>query len=91
MPNQRSILREGTIAGLLGAAAVAIWFLIFDTLRGKPFLTPAILGSAVFYGVKDPTGLDPTLGPVLGYTVLHGLAFIAFGIVAASLMAVSER
>jgi len=91
MPNQRSILREGTIAGLLGAAAVAIWFLIFDTLRGRPFLTPAILGSAVFYGVKDPTGLDPSLGPVLGYTILHGLAFIAFGIVAATFIAVSER
>jgi hypothetical protein len=91
MANERSILREGTIAGLLGAATVALWFLIFDALRGKPFLTPALLGSAVFYGVRDPTGVDPALGPILGYTVLHGLAFIAFGIVAATFIAVSER
>ena len=91
MPNQRSVLREGTIAGLLGAATVAVWFLVFDILRGRPFLTPALLGSAVFYGVKDPTGLDPTLGPILGYTILHGLAFIAFGVVAATFIAVSER
>ncbi|HEV8144266.1 MAG TPA: hypothetical protein VGQ77_15500, partial [Methylomirabilota bacterium] len=62
MPNQRSVLREGTIAGLLGAATVAIWFLIFDVLRGKPFLTPALLGSAVFHGLRDPTGIDPALG-----------------------------
>src|SRR5438477_10496574 len=91
MPNQRSVLREGTIAGLLGAATVAVWFLIFDALRGKPFLTPTLLGAAVFYGVKDPTGLDPALGPILGYTIVHGLAFIAFGVVAAAFIAWSER
>jgi hypothetical protein len=91
MPNQRSVLREGAIAGLLGAATVAVWFLIFDALRGKPFLTPTLLGAAVFYGVKDPTGLDPAFGPILGYTILHGLAFIAFGVVAAAFIAVSER
>ena len=38
-----------------------------------------------------PTGLDPAVGPILGYTVLHGLAFIAFGVIAASLMAMSDR
>jgi hypothetical protein len=90
MPNQRSVLREGTIAGLLGAATVAIWFLIFDVLRGKPFLTPALLGSAVFHGLRDPTGIDPALGPILGYTILHGLAFIAFGVVVAAFIALSE-
>ena len=31
------------------------------------------------------------VGPILGYTVLHGLAFIAFGVVAATMMAMSER
>src|SRR5438046_9967014 len=77
MPTQRSVLREGTIAGLLGAATVAVWFLIFDALRGKLFLTPTLLGAAVFYGVKDPTGLDPALGPILGYALVHGLAFRA--------------
>ena len=91
MPAERSVLREGTIAGLLGAATVALWFLVFDALRGKPFLTPTALGTAVFYGVKDPTGLDPSFGPIAGYTVLHGLLFIAFGIVAAAFIALSER
>jgi hypothetical protein len=88
---ERSILREGIVAGLIGAAVVAVWFLVFDVARGQPFLTPGLLGSAVFQGVTDPAGVRPTLGNVLGYTIIHGLAFIAFGIVAASLMAVSER
>jgi hypothetical protein len=88
---QRSVLREGVIGGLLGAATVAVWFLVFDTARGKPFLTPSLLGSAVFAGIRDPTGVEPALGPILGYTLLHGLAFLAFGVVAAALIDASER
>src|SRR5881397_3111148 len=90
-PAQRSVLREGIVAGLIGAAVVAVWFLAFDILRGRPFLTPGLLGAAVFQGVTNPAGVEPTFGNVLGYTIVHGLAFIAFGVVAASLMAVSER
>ena len=90
-PGERSVVREGIVAGLIGAAVVALWFFVFDLVRGKPFLTPTLLGSMVFFGVKTPVGLDPAIGPILGYTVLHGLAFIAFGIVAATMMAMSER
>jgi hypothetical protein len=88
---QTSVLREGVVAGCIGAAVVALWFLVFDLARGKPLLTPALLGSAVFYGVDTPTGIEISPGPILGYTILHGLAFIAFGVVAASLMAAAER
>jgi hypothetical protein len=87
----RSVLREGIVAGVIGAAVVAIWFFVFDLVRGRPFLTPTLLGSFVFYGVHTPVGLTPSLGPILGYTVLHGLAFIAFGVMAATMMAMSER
>jgi hypothetical protein len=90
-PAQRSILREGVVAGLIGAAVVAVWFLLFDIARGRPFLTPGLLGAATFQGVTNPIGLEPTVANVLGYTLIHGLAFLAFGVVAASLMAVSER
>jgi hypothetical protein len=90
-PGERSVVREGIVAGLIGAAVVAIWFFVFDLMRGKPFITPTLLGSMVFFGVKTPVGLEPALGPIVGYTILHGLAFIAFGIVAATMMAMSER
>src|SRR5256885_13691303 len=90
-PARESILREGIFAGLIGAAVVAVWFLLFDLWRGQPFLTPGLLGAAVFQGVTDPTGVHPAVGNVVGYTIIHGLAFIAFGVVAASLMAVRER
>src|SRR3972149_2883913 len=77
-PVQRSGMRGGIVPGLLGAAVVAIWFLIFDLGRGKPLLTPGLLGAAVFQGVTNPIGLEITPGNVLGYTLLHGLAFVAF-------------
>jgi hypothetical protein len=87
----RSVLREGIVAGLIGAAVVALWFFVFDLFRGRPFLTPTLLGSLVFQGVNTPIGMEARIGPIVGYTILHGLAFVAFGIVAAALMAVSER
>lgn len=89
MTGERSVLREGIIAGLIGAAIVAVWFFVFDIARGRPFLTPGILGAFVFSG--PDASLTPALGPILGYTVLHGLAFVAFGVVAATMMAMSER
>jgi hypothetical protein len=88
---ERSILKEGIVAGLIGAATVAVWFFVFDLLRGRPFLTPGVLGAFVFYGGNTAVGAEPALGPILGYTVLHGLAFIAFGVMAATIMAMSER
>ena len=87
----RSVLREGIVAGLIGAVVVAVWFFVFDILRGRPFLTPGLLGATVFHGPNSPAGLEPAFGPIVGYTILHGLAFIAFGVIAASIMAASER
>src|ERR687892_97720 len=86
-----SIVREGAVAGVIGAAVVALWFLVFDIARGRPLLTPALLGAAFFLGADAPADLEVRLGPVLGYTLLHGLAFVAFGIIAASVIAATER
>jgi hypothetical protein len=88
---QPSVLREGVIAGVVGAAVVALWFLVFDIARGRPFFTPSLLGAAVFYGVRTPEGISVAAGPIIGYTILHVCAFVAFGVVAASVIAVSER
>lgn len=86
-----SVLREGVIAGLIGAATVALWFFVLDLARGMPLFTPSRLGAAVFYGANNPLGLQRAIVPVLGYTVLHALAFIAFGVVAATMIVAIER
>lgn len=91
MPEEQPVLRDGVIAGLIGAAVVAVWFLIFDIARGRPLLTPALLGSAVFQGITDPSQVIVSAGPILFYTLLHGVAFVGFGVVAASLILAAER
>lgn len=88
---ERSVLREGVIAGVIGAATVALWFLIYDAWRGRPLFTPALLGATIFQGVGNPSRIEIAGELVIGYTIVHVLAFVGFGIVAACMMAASER
>jgi hypothetical protein len=76
---------------LAGAAAVAIWFLLYDLAAGAPLRTPALLGAALFEGLRDPSALVITPMLVLKYTIVHGLVFVAFGIAAAGLFALADR
>ena len=85
------IAREGLVAGLLGAVAVAVWFLLYDLAAGVPLRTPALLGAALFHGLRDPGALVITSPLVLQYTLFHGLAFVLFGWVAAALLALADR
>src|SRR3989442_4357364 len=84
------ILREGFIAGLIGAGAVALWFLVVDTIAGRPFFTPAMLGSAVFWGVHDPALVVIEYSRIIGYTMIHVSAFLIVGTVSAVLAAEVE-
>ena len=81
----RRTLRQGFTAGLVGAVAVATWFLIVDSVSGRPFYTPAILGSAAAFGLRDPTTVVVDVQSVGAYTAFHLLAFFAVGLVAARL------
>ncbi len=86
----RQVLREGFIAGLIGAAAVALWFLVVDLIAGRPFFTPAMLGSAVFWGVRDPALVVVEYSRIIGYTMIHLSAFLIVGTIAAVLAAEVE-
>jgi hypothetical protein len=81
----RRILREGFVAGLIGAASVATWFLLVDLVAGRAFFTPAMLGDALFWGVRDPGQVQIAFPSVVGYTMVHMLAFVVVGMVAAFL------
>ena len=80
MQRLRRILWEGMVTGLIGAVSVAVWFLIVDGAAGRPFYTPAVLGSAATLGLRDPTTVVITLQSVGAYTAFHVLAFFAVGI-----------
>ena len=86
-----TIIREGLMTGILGAAAVALWFFLIDAAQGRPFFTPAALGSAFFSGVSDGAEVEISVAVVAGYTVLHLFAFALVGLVAARMTAEAER
>jgi hypothetical protein len=85
------VAREGLVGGLLGAAAVALWFLVHDLAAGTPLRTPALLGAALFHGLRDADTVTVTLPLVLQYTVVHGAAFVLFGWIAAALLALADH
>ena len=84
-----SVIREGIIAGIIGATAVALWFLIIDVLAGQLFRTPLLLGEAAL-SVLGP-GEESGAVKVLAYTIAHYAAFIAFGIIAAAIFRAADR
>jgi hypothetical protein len=83
--------REGVIAGIIGAASVALWFLIIDSIAGRPFFTPAVLGASLFDLLGTGFGGRGLMTHVAAYTVIHFAAFIVIGIVAAVLMNMLDR
>ena len=83
--------REGTVAGIIGAASVALWFLMVDSIAGRPFFTPAVLGASLFDLLGGGFGGRGLFTHVAAYTVVHFAAFIAIGMVAAYLMNVLDR
>jgi len=86
-----SILGRGVVAGLLGAATVAVWFFILDFAGGHPFRTPAALGYALLFGgghaaneglsASAPQSIEISARVVLAYTLVHVLAFMLAGFV----------
>jgi hypothetical protein len=86
-----STVGEGVVTGLVGAIAVAVWYLVADAAAGAPLRTPNMLGQIFFGTGRLPSARPIEAGPVLGYTVLHFLMFILIGIVLTGLVHLVSR
>ncbi len=84
-----SVVREGAVAGAIGATAVAVWFFVVDLISGRPLHTPALLGE----GLLQIFGPSPETQAVnvIAYTIFHYATFIVVGIVAVVLVHAGER
>jgi hypothetical protein len=88
------IYEEGIVAGLIGAATIAVWFLILDLVQGRPLYTPTVLGTALFRagaGLTSPQSLVPSYELALWFTWVHVLVFILIGGGAAWLIHLAAR
>ena len=80
MPDTRhSVVGEGTDVGIIGGLAVALWFLLLDTIAGHPFLTPSVLGQVVLFGNDKPDTQNIVFGAILIYTAVHFIVFALLG------------
>jgi hypothetical protein len=78
--------------GLIGYLAVAVFFIVLDPLLGRGLLyTPALLGSAFFYGLTDPAALTIQSGPIIAYNGAHLVVFLVLGLVVGELTYASVR
>ncbi len=92
---QRSnIYEEGIVAGLLGAATIAVWFFILDAIQGRPLYTPTVLGTALFRsraGLTAVESIPPSFELILWFSWVHVLVFVVLGGAAAGLLRLAER
>ena len=88
---EHHIVREGLVTGLLGAIAVALWFLITDVTEGRTFFTPAALGAAFIQGHTTVDAVQINFMNVAGYTLIHIAVFLLVGMLAARVAADAEQ
>jgi hypothetical protein len=97
MPEQEertsaAVYTEGLLAGAVGAGTIAVWFLLLDTIAGRPLYTPSVLGTALVRGGEAISGATPVnMEMVVNFTWIHLLAFLLIGLAASKLVELAER
>lgn len=84
-------IREGIIAGILSATAIAIWLFIVDSVSRYAFFTPDALGSGLMRFLGAPRSTDTMAMHVAFYTVFHYVAFAIIGIIVAWIVHQARR
>ena len=72
-----SILHDAFGAGSIGGSIVALFFLAMDTIQGRPFYTPSLMGTVLFTSSSAQAVTDVRMDMVAYYTLVH---FAVFGI-----------
>jgi hypothetical protein len=83
------ILRDGLIAGAIGATSVAVWFFFVDLFFGQPLATPYALGRSLLGFIGADASNKPLVVAV--YTVFHFAAFFIVGLIAAVVIQWAEN
>lgn len=92
MAERHNSIREGVLAGAIGATLIVLWFAILDIVAGRPFNTPSILGAGLISVLgKPPMMPDTVIFHVLIYTVFHYVAFAIVGIILVNIVHQSSR
>jgi hypothetical protein len=94
MSDKGMVYLDGAIAGIIGAAIIAIWFLFLDSVTRLPLYTPTVLGEGLFLGeqsLASNAGGQVSLKLTLMYTGVHGLVFLVLGVIAAYFLLLTNK
>ncbi|HEU5039510.1 MAG TPA: hypothetical protein VFT84_01740, partial [Gemmatimonadales bacterium] len=82
---------EATSAGALGAAVVALWFLLLDLINGQPLHIASVLGQVLLFGDRTPELDRIHFAAAEAYGFFHFLSFLAVGWLAVKLLHLAIR
>jgi hypothetical protein len=68
-------VKRGLVGGFAAASVLALWFLLIDSMAGRPFHTPAFLARVLLGG--DEVTLS--VAQIALYTVIHFALFLLLG------------
>lgn len=88
--SEQGTIREGILAGVLSATAVAVWIFLVDLISGHPLFTPSVLGRGLT-GVLGVRMSDTTPLYVTVYTIFHYVAFCFIGVMLALIVRAARR
>lgn len=92
MAERHNTVREGIIAGFIGATVIVVWFAIIDLSAAHPFHTPDILGAGLLSILGKAVYVPDTMAiRVTAYTIFHYAAFALVGIIIASIVHQSAK
>jgi uncharacterized membrane protein YphA (DoxX/SURF4 family) len=87
----RPLLVDGVTAGVIGATVIALWFLVVDTLDGRPLFTPITLGAGLLGATATDAAGPGAFGLLAAYTLFHYAAFLLVGLAAAYIVGLADR
>jgi uncharacterized membrane protein YphA (DoxX/SURF4 family) len=87
----RPLVREGVVAGIIGASVIAIWFFFVDLLAGQTLFTPTTLGRGMLSIFGPVPASQSAAFLVVAYTLFHFAAFIILGLIAAMIVSLANR
>jgi len=79
-------LYDSFYSASIGAAVVALFFLVIDAVQGQPFFTPSLMGRVLFTGADASSVAGVRLDMVAYYSLVHMAAFGALGVLLAFLV-----
>lgn len=92
MAERHNTVREGIIAGFIGATVIALWFAVIDITSAGAFYTPATLGAGLLSILGRPAMMpDTTATNVVVFTIFHYAAFAVVGVIIVSIVHQSAR